>query len=99
MKNKQDNSELEKEFRALVEEKQMLITAKLNAANQLIEEAIAISEESGVPFDGSVSQISQSYYPMSFRKKFSDLDKDVVENITGTYSEYDHVGWAHSSVC
>lgn len=98
--SKDVESELEQEFRKLVDNKFNLINAKLNQANQLIDEAISISEEYGIPFSSSLSQVGQSYYPNSFRKKFPDLDIDFVSEVTGSYhNDPEYGGWEHSAVC
>lgn len=98
--NKVDLSELEQEFRKLFDEKIDLIHAKLSQAVKLVDEAVAISEEFGIPFEGNISPIGQSYYPKTFSEKFGKLDIDIVTDITGAYSEDpEYCGWTHSAIC
>jgi hypothetical protein len=93
-------SELEKEFKDLVDEKQVLIFAKLEQASQLLSEAVSISEEFGIPFNANISAIRQSYFPVSFDKKFGKLDQEFAFETADAYSEYpQYGGWQHSAVC
>jgi hypothetical protein len=90
------DSELEREFRSTVAEATEKINAKLAKAKKYLSEAVALSEDYGVPFSASISFLSQSYTPGSVPE---ELDKEFVESVTGTYNEYGYEGWEHSAVC
>lgn len=89
---------LEEEFKAAYEEANERIQKQMDIAKAAIAKAEAISENYGVPFDASVSPISQTYTPASFEEKFGELDHDALydefEIIPGEYE-----GWEHSQVC
>jgi hypothetical protein len=95
------DSELERSFRELSNSVNKQIQDKINMASMYLAEAEALSEETGIPFNSSVSRLEQSYFPGSFPAKFSELEKDFVFNVTNTYSNYDECdgGWEHSAVC
>lgn len=92
-----EQSELEKEFKAAAEKYSRLIDAKVAQASQLLSEACDISEEHGIPFESNISFLSQGYVPESFATKFKDLDRDIMYQVTNVYNEYE--GWEHSAVC
>jgi len=94
-----DESELEAEFKKVVEAHQSKIDEQLAIAAKAIAKAEKISEKYGIPFYSGVSPLSQPYWPASFSTKFGGLDSDFVSDITGTYNEYDSEGWRHSAVC
>lgn len=91
------NEELEAEFTKYVEEVQEKIYAKVKEAKEALNEACKIADENGVGFYSGISPLGQSYYVYP-TGKFAELDSEVVNDITGTYSEYD-AGWQHSAVC
>jgi cyanate lyase len=103
----EDQSELAKEFKALCEDVQKKISAKLAEASKALDEATAIAEEYGVPFDASISPLHNYYVPGSLSEsKFKDLDVEEVCEISGVYGEYiedmfrsKYGGWVHSAVC
>lgn len=92
-----EDSEIERAFRLAVGEAQDRIYAKLAAAEKLIDEAVAISEETGIPFSAGVSPLGQSYLPNSLHEKFPDIDRSFANEIAEAYGEYE--GWQHSQVC
>ena len=98
-------SALADEFQALCESVQDQIKAKILEAHKALGEAVAIAEKHGVPFRASISPLSNSYVPRSFKKsKFRQLETDEIEEISGAYGEYmrelfDYGGWLHSAVC
>jgi len=94
--HKQD-SEFELAFRLASSVAQKRIDEKLAMAHAALREAVKISNETGIPFNASISPLSQSYIPVSLAEKFSDLDRDFINEITDSYGEYD--GWQHSAVC
>lgn len=89
---------LEEEFNKIVQEKSVLIDAKLKQANMLLKEAIDIAEENGIPFYSNVSHISQTYTPESFASKWGELDSEVFDEL-GIYPGEYGGGWDHSAVC
>jgi hypothetical protein len=94
--NKED-SEIERTFRLAVNDAQARIGAKLIEASKLIDEACAISEETGIPFRAGVSPLGQSYIPSSLSEKFPDLDREFATDIADAHGEYE--GWQYSAVC
>lgn len=91
------DSELERTFRLAVNEAQDRIYAKLAEAEKLLDEAVAISEETGIPFGAGISPLSQSYIPNSMSDKFPDVDRSFCTEVADAYGEYE--GWQHSAVC
>lgn len=92
------DTEMERDFRRAYFSTIDLIEEKLNAASDLISEAVKISEKAGVPFRAHVSPISNSYCPRSKDDKFPELDQDFVNSVTDTYDN-EYGGWRHSAVC
>jgi hypothetical protein len=98
-------ADLADEFEALCTKVQPQIIEKLAKARELIDEAVALAEEHGVPFMGSPSRLRNAYVPESFSSsKFAKLDEEIVQEIAGVYGEYmsevlDSGGWLHSAVC
>jgi len=95
---KENQSELEQEFRGLVERHSQEIEEKLNDANTAMKEAMTLSEKYGIPFPANISQISQSYTPKSFITKFGQLDRELIEELSGAELN-GYYGWEHSDVC
>ena len=93
--------ELEEEFKKLVAKHSQKIDEQLIIAAEAISKAEKISEQYGIPFYAGVSPLSQSYFPATFARNFSDLDADFVTDITGAYTDYygEGEGWEHSAVC
>lgn len=95
-----EDSEMERNFRAIASDADRRIRAKLALAEKYLDEAVEISEETGVPFHTGISYLGQSYFPESTSDKFEDLDSDFINDITGAYhSDYGESGWQHSAVC
>jgi len=94
-----EDSALEREFRKAIPSAISRIDEKLALASKYLDEATAISEETGIPFSASISYLGQSYTPASLEKKFPELERDFVNDLTGTYNEYGGAGWEHSAVC
>jgi hypothetical protein len=92
-----EDSKIERAFRLAVHDALERIDAKLSIASKAIQEAVKISEETGVPFSAGVSPLGQSYIPASLGEKFPELDKSTAQEIADAYGEYD--GWQHSDVC
>jgi hypothetical protein len=92
---------LEKEFTNVFNTHKNEINAKLAEAGKYLEEAEQLAEKYGIPFYSNISFLGQSYYPASYGKKFKELDRDFVSELTNAYpGEYgDNVGWEHSAVC
>lgn len=95
-----EDTDAERQFRAVALEAGNLINEKLAIASKAIDEAEVIAEQYGVPFSAGVSPLGQSYFPASTGDKFPDVDSDFINDITGAYhSEYGGEGWQHSAVC
>ena len=95
-----EDSALEREFRIKCREVDALIQEKLAIADKAIDEAIAIAEEHGIPFNASVSQLSQSYRTRSFPSKWKGVSEAFADEITDSYSDGGgYYGWVHSAVC
>lgn len=95
-----EDTPLEREFRVKAPEIAKMIYEKLELASKYLDEAEAIANEHGIPFSSSISPLGQSYMAPTFREKWPDVSKEVMESVTDTYSEYDdYYGWQHSAVC
>jgi ATP-dependent protease HslVU (ClpYQ) ATPase subunit len=92
-------STLENDFRNIVNIHREEISSKLHEAEALLDEAVKIAEEHGIPFYANVSPISQNYTPRSFREKFSDVDSEVIYEVLNGDGPGRSVGWQHSAVC
>lgn len=91
---------LEEEFIRLVNDHKAEIDAKVKEASTALDKAVKLSNQYGIPFRPEISFLRNSYYPRSFYDKFSDLDRDVVSDITSAWISYDDSpGWEHSAVC
>ena len=91
------DSELEREFRNAADAAHNLINVKLQEASKLLDEAVKISEECGVPFHTEISYVGNAYLPESAKKKFPNLDFESMKDISGSDHEYDSPGWENSS--
>jgi hypothetical protein len=94
-----EDSEMERDFRKAAHHADDLIQAKLDEASAAINEAVKIAERYGVPFRSHVSTLSNEYFPRSTEKKYPELDREFIQNITDTYNEYESSGWKRSAVC
>lgn len=92
-----EDSEMERAYRLAVDDAKTRMNQKLAIARAALDEAVAISEETGVPLSADVSPLSQSYIPQSMQEKFPDVDREFMTELAGGYGEYD--GWQHSAVC
>lgn len=99
------NSKLENDFRALATKHMDEINNKVKKASQLMDEAVAISEKYGLPFNSSVViGYDITYTPSSFLKKFKPLikDWDAMEIIAEEFLNYAYpqreAGWQYSSL-
>jgi hypothetical protein len=92
-----EDSEMERAFRLALDDAQNRINEKLRIARAALDEAVEISEETGIPFSAGVSPLSQSYIPNSLSEKFPDVDRDFYSEVAGAWGEYE--GWQHSAVC
>lgn len=100
MEDELDPLALENEFQKVFEEVNPLIQSNLKEAARLINEAVALSEKSGVPFrpKDKLAWIAPSYIPKSFRDKFPHVEQDFVEQVTDSYGGY-YKGWQYSQTC
>lgn len=95
-----NDPELEAEFKKAVNDASVKINEKLNAAYKLVNEAVDISEEYGIPFSSYVSLLSNNYTPQSFEKQFGELNFDWVQEETGCWTDDPgDYGWQHSAIC
>lgn len=92
-----EDSELEHQFRTTANEIMNKINEKLALASKYLGEAEALADEHGIPFSSNISPLGQSYSPESFETKWEGIDKEMMQEVTGTYNEYS--GWEHSAVC
>lgn len=94
-------TELEEEFRELVEKGNEQIQEKIAIAARALREAVELSEQYGIPFYSRVSFLSQPYIPRSWNSKYSQLDDEVLEDLieVSSYDISDRSGWKHSAVC
>lgn len=104
MEKKSDNddiTQLEQEFEALVNSVGEVIAKKVEQATKLLDEACKLADDNGIPFESGISHLGQAYVPTSFQDKYSTLDEDRVEELTGvaSYSLGNAYGWEHSDVC
>lgn len=93
--------ELEAEFKKTCDAHMQEIEDQLELADQALAKAVELSEKYGLPFYAGASPLAQSYFPMSFEKKFSGLDEEFVSELTNAYTQYygEGAGWEHSDVC
>jgi hypothetical protein len=91
------DSSLEREFRLAETEASRKIDEYLDQARSAINSAVEISEQYGIPFSSSISEIGQRFTPQSFSAKFEDLDQDFLDSFDIYVPGYS--GWEHSAVC
>lgn len=95
-------TELEQEFKELVEDNLSKIEEKVAIAARALREAVELSEKFGVPFHSSVSFLDQPYVPSSFNQKFTQLGEEKFDKMctVGLWQIEDvGCGWQHSDVC
>ena len=92
-----EDNEYEREFRLAMQPATARIEEKLALASKYLDEAVAISEETGVPFSTGISFLHQSYRPNSTGEKFPEVDNEFIREVSECYNEYE--GWEHSAVC
>lgn len=100
-------SDLEQKFRDAVAIGKPLIEAKLEEAAIALAEAEELADAYGLPFNSSVSFMSQEYTPLSAIKLREEFEKtneeekfdELVEELTGVYGLGEYAGWEHSAVC
>lgn len=93
------DTELEREFRNTASQTLSLIQEKVNDAASALRKAISISEEYGIPFSSNVSFITQCYVPESLASLHPDINRELVNSITDSYTDSEYAGWEHSAVC
>lgn len=93
------DSELEREFRNTANETLREIQENIATATSALEKAISISERDGIPFSSNISFIGQCYVPQSLRSLHPDINRELVNSITESYSDSGYPGWEHSAVC
>lgn len=96
-----DGSKLEEQFQKVFETIHPQIQAKLTEASNLINQAVALAEENGLPFcpDKDIMWCSPSYIPKSFKRKFPGLDSDFWCDLTRAGGDDRYGGWQMSQTC
>jgi sugar/nucleoside kinase (ribokinase family) len=100
--NEESKSDLEIEFQAAYDKALPLINLHIKEAKEAIAKAIEIANQYGIPFSAAVSPLRNGYVPRSFESKFSELDSEIVSEISGVYDPNGdalYEGWIHSAVC
>lgn len=92
-----EDSQMERAFRLSVDDAQKRIREKTQEAHKALQEAVEISEETGIPFSAGISPLGQSYIPNSLSEKFPGVDREFYGDVAGASGEYE--GWQHSAVC
>lgn len=92
-----EDSEFEREFRNAIPDANKRIQEKLDLASKYLEEALKISEETGVPFESGISFLGQSYVPKTFEGKFPEVSNAFMQEAANVYNDYP--GWQHSAIC
>lgn len=90
---------IEDDFKAVLDANADRIHEYLAEAAQFLDKAIELSEKLGVPFESSISFISQTYTPVSCEIKWPGLDRASLANDDIYFNEYGDYGWQHSAVC
>ena len=93
------DTELEREFRNTASQTLSLIQERVNDAASALRKAISISEEYGIPFSSNVSFITQCYVPESLASLHPDINRELINSITDSYTDSEYAGWEHSAVC
>lgn len=93
--------EIEKEFTEVCAKISPQIQEKLSAAAKLINEAEALAEEHGVPFepDDDIMWCTPAYIPESFAEKFPEIDHEFVYEVANVYPGCEYNGWQQSQTC
>lgn len=96
-----DSSTLEERFQKLFEKVHPQIQAKLTDAATLINQAVELAEEHGIPFcpDENIMWCAPSYIPNSFKKKFPGLDPEFWCDLTSAGGDERYGGWQQSQTC
>lgn len=92
--------DLEAEFKSAVKTIRHQIDVKLYEASKALEEAIKISENSGISFETYISFHDNLYIPKSVKNKFPNASKEMKEILTAEWNwdaNIDYPGWLHSS--
>ncbi len=92
-----EDTPLEREFRIKAAVVQAQIDEKMKVILKALDEAQAISDETGIPFVSEVSRLGQFYRCPSFKDKWAGVSMDVVESATEVVTSEDNFyGWKHS---
>jgi hypothetical protein len=101
--------QLEKDFQEAFNQINPQIQDKLEQASALIREAVALSEQHGIPFRPKKALLGfrMSYIPQSLKEKFAVNDDgewdddwyDFWTSITGAHGGGEYDGWQSSQVC
>lgn len=93
---------LKSKFKAVIQKIDPQIQMKCAQAALLLEEAVKLSEDNGVPFipKTKIMFCSPSYIPKTLTDKFPNLDVDFWQTLTETYQEDETIfGWQEEQIC
>lgn len=68
-------------------------------AIRLLREAVAISDERGIPYRFEISPLCNFYKPDSFNAKFGDIRDDAFEELEEPSIDNQKRGWETSQIC
>ena len=79
-------SELDEEFKKIIEVVMPQIKDKIEKARALLMEACELSESNNIPFTSSISYGSNKYIPYE-ANKWMDVDSGLMYDLTGVYND------------
>lgn len=93
----EDNA-MERQFRIALNKANEEMAKHLEAASKSLDKAVKISEKYGIPFDSSISFISNTYTPSTVKELHPKVDDDFINDVSGVWDEnqYEYGGWRHS---
>lgn len=93
-----DAHPLETEFRRVFLEFGPRIQEQVTIAEEALQKAYELSEESGIPFTTNVIEGKDVHKPGAYSQKFAQLDRPFFEELTGIYDlDEQSDGWYSSS--
>lgn len=94
----ESNAGLERKFIQEFVKVQDQFKKKLDKIYKQMDEVIALSEKTGIPFESEVKVFNDQYYPKTFLGKIDDLDYDDIKDLMAEHNFYMSysVGWQHS---
>lgn len=88
--------DLVEEYKKIRYEQNKLINECLSESNRYLQKAITISEATGMHFFSEISEIRQTYVPLSFSKIWADKMSKQEKTVLGIPN---HTGWMRSNFC